>query len=250
MASSIFIVRHGDRFDFDMGWENWKEFCHPDCVHDPPLSDVGLVMAIDTASVLSSAVCPNGKKISKVLTSPFLRCIQTAHPTAAATRLPLCIEDSLFEVPFNDEPLPPPIERSKYFPQICTQYESAFRPANPESFPEGAISRYMTAARTLANRFSGENIVLVTHAAGVMSMVAALCRVEISAIPPAAPCGIYRLDLLPDTGSHLLMYTLATEFRGSVSHLRNSGKTTPWPIAGARQFDDSFLAAGSRPPWL
>ena len=257
MASSIFVVRHGDRFDFDMGWENWKVSCHPECVHDPPLSDLGLTMAIETSKILASAICPNGEPISKVISSPFLRCIQTAHPTATCLQLPLLLDHALFEVPFRGEYLPPPIERLKYFPQISTSYESSLYPQSPEPYPEGSIDRYMNAAYVLARRFENENIVLVTHAAGVMSIVASLTQSSVCDIPPASPCGIYRLDLQIDSEESSteqgepsqLRYSLATDFSGSVSHLSVIGKTTPWPMAGVRQFDDSFISAGSTPPW-
>jgi len=49
---------------------------------DPPLSDLGNVQAQELAAELSRANSLSDRPITRVVTSPFLRCVETANPIA------------------------------------------------------------------------------------------------------------------------------------------------------------------------
>ena len=91
--------------------------------------------------------------ITKVITSPFLRCIQTCNPIAGAFDTPLLIDNSLWEIIWTAEDMPSLEERASYFPRVDLSYESCFRPAREEPFPVEAMERYARAAKALCSRF-------------------------------------------------------------------------------------------------
>lgn len=260
MASSIVIVRHGDRFDFDIGEKAWREMCAESNVkiYDPPLSDMGNTMAHETAQALSSPNFKHGP-FDRIITSPFLRCIETANPIAGrmGKNQQLLVDDSLFEVYYTAEVLPTLQERAAYFPRVQVTYSSVFKPAADESFPEGALERYGRAAEELSRRFAGENICIVTHAAGVVGIVAALLRCKVSEIPAAGPCSIFRIvrggvpegEQTDGSGGE---YSLDPDFLGSMRHLTSIGKTYPWPDSSKAEdtWGLQYLAAGDSASWL
>ena len=166
---TIYVLRHGDRADFALGADKWKEIAQR--VNDPPLSaDVGAAQAVDLhahfRALLQMGAGGKGNhetekeekeeetvKITKIVTSPFLRCIQTANPIAQALDLPLCVENSLWEVVFTAETMPSLHERACYYPRIDLQHESCFQPEPHEPFPEAALERYGRAAFCLEERY-------------------------------------------------------------------------------------------------
>ena len=214
-VQTIYVLRHGDRVDFSLGSEKWKEIARR--VNDPPLSaDVGAAQVVDLHAHFRALVS-NGYiaseadtdvehakaedvKITKIVTSPFLRCIQTANPIAQALDLPLCVENSLWEVVFTDEVMPSLEERACYYPRIDLQHKSCFQPEPKEPFPEAALERYGKAAFALEERYmnqgasSEDGLVICTHAAGVVSVVSALLRRPAHEVNAAMPCGLYRLQ--------------------------------------------------------
>lgn len=200
---------------------------HQSFLNDPPLSDLGMKMAFETAESLHEQ-CMNDPILprpTKVISSPFLRCIQTANAISCKFDLPLQLDDSLFEVFFTDEVLPSASERQRYFPRIDTTYKSIFKPQTDETYPEGSITRYHDAGLGLAAKFPKENIVLVTHAGGVVAILASFLNCRIRDVPPAFPCGLFRLDF----NAALQKYELHGEFSGGVNYLKSTGKTLAWP---------------------
>ena len=114
----IYLCRHGDRYDRETGgWDGGRKFweaaaAHPAEInsHDPPLSAVGQLQA----SALADAFTASGPQasstpassnepaapnllVTKLLVSPYIRTLQTMAPLAAATKLPLLVEDGLAE---------------------------------------------------------------------------------------------------------------------------------------------------------
>lgn len=264
---TIVIMRHGDRYDFDMGSRAWEKIAIR--LHDPPLSaDIGHAQVLDQLAYyrLLRETEPN-LQITKVLTSPFLRCITTAHPIAEAWDAPLLIEDSLWEVSGQGETMASAVERACYFPRIDVHYKSIFRPEIDEVFPAGVLERYGRAAYEIERRFlqgpdRQPGIAICTHGAGVVAIVSALLRVSMDDINPATPCAIYRLErassnepwrLREDCG--LVRTDGSCDGKGAqVCHLKLSqsllmqqkqySKTGPWPVRTAR-LDPSDLVTSS-----
>jgi broad specificity phosphatase PhoE len=247
LAHTIWVIRHSDRFDHDIGSDEWEAIADVSHARDPPLSDIGLRMAMETADSLYDICKSNSSYPTKVITSPFLRCIQTANPIAGKLGSPLCLDNSLYEIIYTDEVLPSAKERFRYFPRIDVDYEPLFFPEVNEQYPDEALTRYHSAALGLAARFPNEGIVLVTHAAGVVAILASLLNCRIRDVPAASPCGLFRLDLTPGSEK----YTLADNVNGITSHISKSGKTTAWPTSSDTwEGTMKFLEAGDQPSWL
>ena len=47
MALRVWVTRHGDRTDYEMGIPAWQEIANPNRVKDPPLSALGRQQAIE-----------------------------------------------------------------------------------------------------------------------------------------------------------------------------------------------------------
>jgi broad specificity phosphatase PhoE len=119
-TGGIYIVRHGDRYDREVGgWSGgvgWSAASekHADInIHDPPLSALGQLQAQALGMHLSSS-----HSLTKLLVSPYIRTLQTLAPLSALTSLPLCVEDGLAEgetvialTPCTMSASPPPLWR-------------------------------------------------------------------------------------------------------------------------------------------
>ena len=141
-AETIYVVRHGDRLDFELGEEKWEEMSLLESRRDPPLSLLGEIMAHETGRAIEADIakrrCDQTKPSStQVISSPFLRCIQTSNPIAGRLSgdVKIKLDNSLFEVVYTDEKLPTSLERARYFPRIDTSYNSIFTPQISEQYP-------------------------------------------------------------------------------------------------------------------
>ena len=135
------------------------------------MSDLGTTQAKELGEFFKELRKTEPEIIKKVITSPFLRCIQTADPISGAFDVPLLIENSLWEIVYTSENMPDLSERKAYFPRIDTTYQSLFRPALDEDFPVSSTARYAEAANCIVEQFRGERgFAIVTHAAGVVTI--------------------------------------------------------------------------------
>jgi broad specificity phosphatase PhoE len=91
------IVRHGDRMDhFEEEWEKYPErYRYP---NDAPLTENGRVHAYGTGDVLSAHVAKVGPPFAFIVSSPYLRCAQTACCIAEKLSLPVQFDLDLGEV--------------------------------------------------------------------------------------------------------------------------------------------------------
>ena len=243
-ALRIWIIRHGDRFDYQIGSDAWKKVAIRPL--DPPLSELGKKQALEMAeAVLLDSLASQSRPITRIISSPFLRCIETANPLAAKLDLPLLLDHSLFEIGHTDAVLPPNQERKAYFPRIDETYESVFKPRDDEACPGQAIERFGRTVVDLTEKFPGESVVLVTHAAGVVTMVSRLLKRPIRSIPPASPACLFMLE----RDSADADWVLSADFPGSIAHLSDLGLTGPWPRQDGTS-SASFVDGGDLASWL
>lgn len=181
---SIWITRHGNRLDFvDPDWA--KTAAHP---YDPPLSPDGIEQARQTARALRET------GISRVVSSPFLRCVQTAFEIVDVLGVSIVLEWGLSEW-LNPSwfPSAPELVGSKRSnrsdPRIDPAYQSRVRPA----FPETKVQMYERVALTarLLSRAGSGNELWVGHGASVQGSVAGLLGVsaaEADGVLSSVPC--------------------------------------------------------------
>ncbi len=166
MSQRIWVVRHGNREDFqNPGWA--KSAPRP---FDPALSADGETQAKEVGLSLQ------GEHIDSVIASPFLRTIQTASHIADALDLAVSLEPGIGEILPNVQSTPDLLtvdERRQRFPRIDEGYIAVDGFPYPETSEEGH-KRAALAARTLTDRFPDKNLVMVTHGAPVVGIVRGL----------------------------------------------------------------------------
>jgi broad specificity phosphatase PhoE len=176
-SQTIWIARHGNRFDFvEPEWFNTALRRY-----DPPLSKDGLIQAQQLAHRLKH------ETIEHIFVSPFLRAIQTAYPIAKNLNLPLKIEQGLSEWLNQDwmTEMPetePQEDLAQNYPLIDWSYQSLVIP----SYPETEIAMMKRTNKTIQAliRNYAENILLVGHKVSVMGCASGLLSANITINAP------------------------------------------------------------------
>lgn len=171
-ASTVWIVRHGSRKDFeDPEWH--RTAARP---YDPPLSEEGRRQAQETGRRLVR------ENITHIWSSPFLRCVQTAQLIAEEIDGSFKLEEGLSEWLNPDWfSYRPDIRHREWlqrrYSRLDTGYESAVRATFPESRSK-MLERVGTTVDYLVKLEHG-NILLVGHGASVQGSVARLLEVDL-----------------------------------------------------------------------
>lgn len=248
VVSRIYLIRHGDRFDYaNPSWlDAAKE--HGALVTDPPLSALGHRQARETAEQLrritKTDVAGKSHHVDQILVSPYLRVIQTACPASDALGLPLHVEHGLAEAHATPGgALPSPAARFASFPQVAPNYASLLdvvptpghvcaKTGLPcEAFAGDYCRRMARFAPLLARAYHGKTVVLFSHAASV-ALVAALLRRSLRKMK-FAPCGIYHLER-----TNLGPWRLLRSGESNEEYVEENSPTTyPWGFA-EKYFDE------------
>lgn len=214
MSQRIWIVRHGNREDFqNPGWSRTAQ--RP---FDPALSADGETQAREVGLSLQS------EQVHRVFASPFLRTIQTASHIADALNLPVCLEPGIGEILPNVESTPallPEVERKQRFPRIDEDYKALKELAYPESSEEGH-ERAAASAQALTDRFPEKNLLMVTHGAPVVGIVRGLTGLKDRITVPL--CCIFTLQR-NDAGWEVVQLS-------ETSHLSNQASSKRYAHSG------------------
>lgn len=214
MSQRIWIVRHGNREDFqNPGWSRTAQ--RP---FDPALSADGETQAREVGLSLQS------EQVHRVFASPFLRTIQTASHIADALNLPVCLEPGIGEILPNVESTPallPEVERKQRFPRIDEDYTALKELSYPESSEEGH-ERAAAAAQALTDRFPEKNLLMVTHGAPVVGIVRGLTGLKDRITVPL--CCIFTLQR-NDAGWDVVQLS-------ETSHLSNQASSKRYAHSG------------------
>lgn len=179
MPRVVWLVRHANRQDFVD--PTWRETA--DRPHDPGLSPDGWMQARHLARRFADAA------IDRIVASPFLRTVQTAHAVAEARRQPLYLEPGLGEwlnpAWFDAAPtLLPPDTLTHRFEHVDLDHRPCHRPSFPES-RDAMIERMGAAARCLVRRYiQTDALLLVGHGATVSGVLRGLVHDDL----PEAGC--------------------------------------------------------------
>jgi broad specificity phosphatase PhoE len=170
-ASILWLMRHGDRIDDeDITWD--RTAARP---HDPGLSQAGMKHVNAAGRRLA------GAGISRIFSSPYLRCVQTAGCVSDAIEAPVSLEPGLGELQHPDwgrglDDLPPASDLRPFARRLELDHVPICRPVAPEGIPE-AFARSMRTAQALASAHPGP-LLLVGHAVSILGIVKGLAAYE------------------------------------------------------------------------
>ncbi len=160
MAQTIWLARHGNRYDFV--YPEW--FNTAPRRYDPPLSKDGMIQAEQLAKRLES------QEIEHIFSSPFLRTIQTAYPIAEKLNLPIKLESGLGEWHNSDWMTETPETHSRgelelLYPLIDWNYTPQIFPQYPETISD-VRQRIKKTIAIILEQFT-ENIIIIGHSLSV-----------------------------------------------------------------------------------
>lgn len=162
---TLWIARHGNRKDFaDPTWAATAS--RP---HDPGLAPDGVAQSRKLGHRLQNAA------IDRVLASPFLRTIQTAHHVTHLTGHAVRLEPGLGEwrnPDWFDAPpsLLPEADLNGTFSRLRFDHAPCHTAAYPETKAE-SLRRIGATGRCLADRFSEESLLLIGHGITVWGLL-------------------------------------------------------------------------------
>jgi broad specificity phosphatase PhoE len=200
-ARRIFLARHGNRQDFvDPRWLDQAQ--EP---YDPPLSADGVEQARRLGQRLA------GEGITAIVSSPFLRTIQTAHHANETLAVPIHLEPAFGEWLASDSfervPRLEPRERlAARYPRFGEGYVATGSLCHPETI-EQVRARAQRGLRELLPQLKG-TLLVVGHAASIV----ALASLDPKAL--SVPCPMCALFCLEQQGTR---WRLAIS--GEVAHL-------------------------------
>jgi broad specificity phosphatase PhoE len=184
----IFLARHGNREDLvNPAWEATAE--EP---YDPPLSADGE----EQARRLGQRLAREG--IEAIISSPFLRTIQTAHHANEALDVPIYVEPGFGEwLSEHSFTRPPRLQSLAALARLYPSLRDGHVPAASARYPETAEqmrARAQRAVASLLDKYDG-TVLVVGHAATVAA--ASLIDERV----PSIECPLCALFLLEHDGS-------------------------------------------------
>lgn len=174
--TSVAVMRHGERLDASDPAAWFQSAAAQDFPFDCPLSAKGKRQVAGVARELARR---SSNRFSCVVSSPFLRCLETAVEVCRALHLPICVDLQLGEVfgpaCFGDWSPPGPVRRSRE--EVLALLPPDVRSLSPVDFfgeepqwPESIenarlrmVSRVEQYAEWSSRLEGGANFFLVTH---------------------------------------------------------------------------------------
>jgi broad specificity phosphatase PhoE len=193
-AQWLVLVRHGDRHDYAN--PTWKDQIQAldRFPRDPPLSTLGHRQARELGAAAAATLKRRGGAV-RVLSSPYLRCLQTITPLCDALDIPLELYPEIAEVRHHPRNVAPYAERFQYFPRLVDRADP-HTGADEETWPLGYLERMSSTERSLTELIDAElrkgrsTVVLTSHAASV-ALVSRLLNIELTIDLKLAPAGCY-----------------------------------------------------------
>lgn len=203
---TIWLARHANRQDFAN--PDWAKTA--DRPHDPGLAPDG----VEQARKLARRV--DALDVDRILSSPFLRAVETACPVAEAIDEPVYLEPGLGEWQNADwfdtlaETLPPSDLTDR-----CEHIRRSHDPCREPTFPESrheSIARLGATGQCLAERYEDETLLLVGHGMTVLGVLHGLIGSDV----PDPGCPLASLTRVVQQDGEWKIRT-----RNDTSHLEN-----------------------------
>ncbi len=211
LMQTLWLARHANRQDFvDPDWADTA-----DRPHDPGLSPDG----VQQAQKLGRRVSALG--VDRILSSPFLRAVETAHHVANTTDDPVLLEPGLGEW-LNDDWFATapdtltPATLTSQFEHVDPDHPAGpcRRPTYPES-RHRALARLGATGQCLADRHPDETLLLVGHGITVQGVLHGLVEGDV----PDPGCPLASLTKVEKRNG---AWTIA--LRNDTSHLENGAR--------------------------
>ncbi len=208
---TLWTARHANRQDFvDPDWA-----ATADRPHDPGLSPDGHEQAYQLAQRVATL------DVDRIVSSPFLRVVETAQAVAEVTEQRVFLEPGLGEWQNPDwfesppDPLTPSILASR-FEHVAPDSSPCREPSYPESKHE-SLTRIGDTVRCLTQRHEEETLLLVGHGITVQGVLHGLIDSDV-----------------PDSGCPLASLTQvirrnekwSLRLRNDTSHLENGARAS------------------------
>ncbi|MEU3447862.1 bifunctional RNase H/acid phosphatase [Streptomyces thermolilacinus] len=178
---------------------------------DPELSAAGRRQAEAVAAALAAR-----GTVQEIVSSPLLRCRQTALTVAGRLGLDVRIEDGLRETDFGAWEGLTFAEARERYPDELNAWLASPKAAPPGGESFAAVSRRVAAARDrLTERYAGRTVLLVTHVTPIKTLV----RLALGAPPEA----LFRMELSAASISAVAYYrdgNASVRLLNDTSHLR------------------------------
>jgi broad specificity phosphatase PhoE len=205
---TLWLARHANRQDFaDPEWA-----ATADRPHDPGLSDDGTQQAKQLGRRVAAL------DVDRIVSSPFLRAVETAQHIANATDDSLHLEPGLGEW-FNEEWFEgapdtlSPRTLATQFERVAPQ--PASEPCRQPTYPETkhqALARLGATGQCLVDRHDGDTLLLVGHGITVQGVLHGLVGAEV----PDPGCPLASLTKVIRKNN-----TWSIALRNDTSHLEN-----------------------------
>ena len=168
--TSVYLTRHGARIDSDD--PHWLQTCSHNRSDDPHLSQAGRSSASELAQALTRKQQSGACQLKHIVSSPYIRCVETANFVAEALGLTIKIEPGIAEVNssrsagFLDA-----CDLKLQFPLIDTAYEPATKREDLSlEYSDGACASCSSdAAIKVRERLEGD-ILFVGHGASCLGI--------------------------------------------------------------------------------
>eukprot|EP00545_Synedropsis_sp_CCMP1620_P003065 CAMPEP_0119004762 /NCGR_PEP_ID=MMETSP1176-20130426/1337_1 /TAXON_ID=265551 /ORGANISM="Synedropsis recta cf, Strain CCMP1620" /LENGTH=279 /DNA_ID=CAMNT_0006956507 /DNA_START=21 /DNA_END=860 /DNA_ORIENTATION=+ len=259
-AQSLFVIRHGDRWDYQN--PEWLETAKRR--GDPPLSTLGHQQARETGIFLDQLLAKEGFTGDRItwLASPFLRTLQTSDDALNAfteidtKQISILPEYSVFEMDGHDgmlhKDLPGMDERKCYFPRLDDTHESLFVPELPEPRDQ-FLTRCDNAMTSFNRRYSyspGTAFVIVTHAAACIGLSRAASNATLQEVHAAGPCSVFRLTRTSPTDVwDLDHFSKEKGLNGYSDHISVKGNFTyPWNNFASKAINRGYTGPPGHAP--
>ncbi|CAE8624700.1 unnamed protein product [Polarella glacialis] len=194
---------------------------------------------IGHAQARAAALALAGEGIEVILSSPYLRTLQTAQPLAHASGLSIKLEDGLSELGHAPDIIEAAASRFGYFPEIDLSYTSLHSvevSERDEQYPLLYLRKILRLAQQLPQKCAGQTVACFSHAASV-AMVAALTDVTLLEAGKFAPCGIFKL--VCEEGA--TVWTIVQHGSDNSAHCKDDASTTyPWGFSDSFQDSDQI----------
>lgn len=172
----VFVTRHGARIDNGQDSDrHWLQKAGHGRRNDAHLSKSGHEAASELAAELVRIHRRDGIHVDHIVSSPFVRCIETANAVAQALNVKIKVEPGIAEVGSSSSQMASQTEVQEQFPLVDVNYRPVMtRQALPKSeWSDGAAARRSAAvAKNVQSRLGG-TILFVGHGASCLGLVQA-----------------------------------------------------------------------------